>query len=289
MRIRLRHHTQYHYPELAGFGPHYIRLRPADHARARLLAYNLDISPEAQVRWQQDPWGNRIARVTFDDESRATALSVTVDASFDIRPVNPFDFFVDARCEELSFEYPDGLAGELAPFLAMPTLTPRLAKFFESLPREGKVVDFIVELARRVARDVHYLIRNEPGLQSSEETLTLASGSCRDSAVLLVDALRLRGLAARFVSGYLVQLTDEGNIPDEAKGVDQDVVDLHAWAEVYIPGGGWIGLDGTSGLLTGEGHIPLAGTVQPALAGPIEGTSSVGAERLDFSMEVARL
>ncbi|MEL7371647.1 MAG: transglutaminase family protein, partial [Myxococcota bacterium] len=289
MRIRLRHHTQYHYPEPAGFGPHYIRLRPADHARARLLAYNLEISPEAQIRWQQDPWGNRIARVTFDDESQAQTLSVTVDASFDVRPVNPFDFFIDARCEELSFEYPDGLAGELAPFLKPPTLTPRLAAFIKTLPTEGRTIDFLVELTRKVAREVNYVIRNEPGLQTSEETLTIASGSCRDSAVLLVDALRARGLAARFVSGYLVQLTDEGNIPDEAKGVDQDVVDLHAWAEVYIPGGGWIGLDGTSGLLTGEGHIPLAGTVQPALAGPIEGTSSVGADRLDFSMEVARL
>ncbi len=289
MRIHIRHLTEYHYPEPAAFGPHYIRLRPAEHAQARLLAYNLEVSPAPEVRWQQDPWGNRIARVTFDEETRAKTLSVRVEASFDVRPVNPFDFFVDARAEELPFDYPDGLQGELAPFLARPTMTPRLSAFVEALPPSGRLVDFMVELTRRVARDVQYVIRNEPGLQSSEETLTIGSGSCRDSAVLLVDALRARGLAARFVSGYLVQLTDEGNIPDEAKGVDQDVVDLHAWAEVYVPGGGWIGLDGTSGLLTGEGHIPLAGTVQPALAGPIEGTSSVVAEGLGFEMKISRL
>ena len=289
MRVRIRHHTEYHYPSPAGFGPHYIRLRPAEHARARLLNYNLAISPEAEVKWQQDPWGNRIARVTFDDQTEANALSVTVDASFDIRPVNPFDFFVDARCEELPFEYPDGLVGELAPFLARPRMTPQLSAFVDGLPRGGRTVDFVVALTKRVAERVNYVIRNEPGLQTSDETLTIGSGSCRDSAVLLVDALRSYGLAGRFVSGYLVQLTDEGNIPDEAKGVSSDVVDLHAWAEVYIPGAGWIGLDGTSGLLTGEGHIPLAGTVQPALAGPIEGTSNVAADGLDFEMEVVRL
>ena len=289
MRIRIRHHTEYRYPEPAALGPHYVRLRPAEHTRARLLAYNLTIGPEHEIRWQQDPWGNRIARVTFDEETRARALSVTVDASFDIRPVNPFDFFVDGRCEDLPLEYPDGLIGELEPFLHPPTMTPALATFIESLPSGGRLVDFIVELTRRVAERVNYVIRNEPGLQTSEETLTVNSGSCRDSAVLLVDALRARGLAARFVSGYLVQLTDEGNIPDEAKGVDRDVVDLHAWAEVYVPGAGWIGLDGTSGLLTGEGHIPLAGTVQPVLAGPIEGTSSVASDGLDFDMSVARL
>ena len=107
--------------------------------------------------------------------------------------------------------------------------------------------------------------------------------------MLLVAALRSRGLAARFVSGYLVQLTDEGMIPDEPRGVGRDVVDLHAWAEVYLPGAGWIGLDATSGLFCGEGHIPLACVARPALAAPITGTSDVGADSFSFELRVGRL
>jgi uncharacterized protein (DUF2126 family)/transglutaminase-like putative cysteine protease len=289
VRIRIKHVTRYRYPEPAAFGPHIVRLRPADHTRARVLSYNLEVSPKADLRWQQDAWGNRVVRITFDEDARSELLSFTVDAAFEIRPVNPFDFFVDERCQALPFAYPDGLAGELAPFLARPTLTPRLEAFVQAHRAEGYIIDYLVAVNRDVAREVRYLIRNEPGIQTPEETLTVGSGSCRDSAALLVDVLRANGLAARFVSGYLVQLTDEGNLPDEAKGVDHDVLDLHAWAEVYIPGAGWIGLDGTSGLLTGEGHIPLAGTVQPFTAGPVEGTSSHLAEALEVEMQVERL
>ncbi|MCB9647943.1 MAG: transglutaminase family protein [Deltaproteobacteria bacterium] len=289
MRIRIKHVTRYRYPEPAAFGPHIVRLRPADHTRARVLSYNLEISPKAALRWQQDPWGNRVVRATFDDDVRSETLSFEVDAAFEIRPVNPFDFFVDERCQELPFAYPDGLAGELAPFLDKPILTPKLEAFAAAYPAKGYIMDYLVGLNRDVANEVRYLIRNEPGIQTAEETLTAASGSCRDSAALLVDVLRANGLAARFVSGYLVQLTDEGNLPDEAKGVDHDVLDLHAWAEVYVPGAGWIGLDGTSGLLAGEGHIPLAGTVQPFTAGPVEGTASHLAVDLEVEMKVERL
>lgn len=289
MRVRIEHLTEYHYDEPASLGPHYIRLRPADHARAPLLSYDLRVSPGGRRYWQQDPWGNRVSRLVFLDDPPTKCFSVRVEASFEIRPVNPFDFIVDERCEKLPFAYPDGLAGELEPFLAPPKSTPRLAAFVEANRAQGFLTDYLVSLNRSVANTVDYIIRAEPGLQTSEQTLELGRGSCRDSAVLLVDVLRSQGLAARFVSGYLVQLTDEGNIPDEAKGVDRDVVDLHAWAEVYVPGAGWIGLDGTSGLLCGEGHIPLAGTVDPKLAGPIEGTASQVASKLHFEMKVVRL
>ena len=289
MRVRIRHESVYKYPEPALLGPQIVRLRPADHLRARLLTYNLQVSPKAELRWQQDPWGNRIVRVTFPDGRKIEELSLTVDVALEIRPVNPFDFYIDSRCEELPFVYPDGLAGELAPFLAKPSLGPKLAAFVEAHPAKGHLIDYLVELNRSVAKTVNYIIRNEPGIQTSEETLNIGSGSCRDSAVLLVDALRAQGLAARFVSGYLVQLKDEGIIPEEPKGMSQDVVDLHAWAEVYVPGAGWIGLDGTSGLLAGEGHIPLAGTVDHFLASPVDGTSSVGASDVSFDMTIERL
>lgn len=289
MRVLIKHFTEYHYAKPAHLGPHYIRLRPADHARAPLLSYDLRVHPGGRRFWHQDPWGNRVARLVFLDTPATERFSVSVEAAFDIRPVNPFDFIIDERCEQLPFEYPDGLGTELQPFLQKPKLGPRLAQFVEAHPTKGHITDYLVSLNGAVAKTVNYIIRTEPGLQTSEETLTKGSGSCRDSAVLLVDVLRAQGLAARFVSGYLVQLTDEGNLPDEAKGVSSDVVDLHAWAEVYVPGAGWIGLDGTSGLLCGEGHIPLAGTVDPKLAGPIEGTASELADKLDFKMEVIRL
>ncbi len=289
MRIRIQHQTRYRYELPASLGPHIVRLRPAEHARARLLSYNLEVSPECKVRWQHDPWGNRIARLSFDKELRARELSLQVDAAFDVRPVNPFDFFVDDRCEQLPFRYPDGLEAELAPFLGAVTPGPLLAALLREHPLRGNTVDYLVALNSAVARRVRYIIRGEPGIQRSEETLQIGSGSCRDSAQLLCDALRAQGLAARFVSGYLIQLADEGIIPDEARGVERDVLDLHAWAEVFVPGAGWIGLDGTSGLLCGEGHVPLAATVDPELAAPIAGTASEPAGRFEFTMQVARL
>jgi len=289
MRIRIKHETRYIYGQKTALGPHLVRLRPAEHARARLLSYNLDISPECEVRWQYDPWGNHIARLTFAKGVEPEEFRLTVDAAFEIRPVNPFNFFVDDRCSELPFKYPDGLEQELAPFLNHAKVSPRLKAFVEQVPFKGNPTDFLVALNSHVAKSIRYIIRNEAGTQTSEETLQLLSGSCRDSAVLLVDCLRARGLAARFCSGYLVQLADEGNIPDVAKGVMKDVLDLHAWAEVFMPGAGWIGLDGTSGLLCGEGHIPLASAVNPELAAPVSGTTSNPAKNFAFIMEVARL
>lgn len=289
MRVRVTHKSRYTYDGSVSLGPHVVRLRPSAHTRASVLSYNLGIDGDCQVRWQRDAWGNAIARLTFPDGATFESLGVDVELALDIRPVNPFDFYVDDRCERVPFAYPDGLAGELAPFLTRRELTPAVAAFVDETPFEGPTIDYLVRLNQRVAARVGYVIRNEPGIQTSEETLTLGRGSCRDSAVLLVDVLRARGLAARFVSGYLVQLADEGNIPGEAKGVTTDVVDLHAWAEAYIPGAGWIGLDGTSGLLTGEGHIPLASTVNPELAAPITGTASAPASRFDFEMSVTRL
>lgn len=289
MRVRIHHRTSYLYDEPATFGPHVIRLRPAEHTRARVLSYNLDVSPQPRTHWQQDPWGNRIVRATFDEVEPTRRLDIVVDAAFDLHPVNPFDFYLDASFKELPASYAPRLARELGPFLRPPQLGPRALDFAESHRPSGYLVDYLVALNRSVAQTVRYIIRTEPGIQTSDQTLEIGSGSCRDSAVLLVEVLRHHGLAARFVSGYLIQLTDEGNIPDEAKGVDQDVVDLHAWAEVYVPGAGWVGLDGTSGLLVGEGHIPLAGTADPMLAGPVEGTASHAAEDLDVQMQVIRL
>ncbi len=293
MRLLVQHRTRYAFPSPAALGPHVLRLRPANHARARIETYGLHVTPAGELKWQQDPYGNHVARVTWKAGTTVPELDVLVEFSCDVRPVNPFDFFVDDRCKDAPFDYPAEMGPDLRPFLDTAEASvaggPLLAKFLEKLPRDGDTVQLVVALNVEVSRAVRYVIREEAGIWTPEETLERGRGSCRDSAVLLIAALRSRGLAARFVSGYLVQLTDEGMIPDAPKGVGRDVVDLHAWAEVFIPGAGWVGLDATSGLLCGEGHIPLACTAVPPLAAPVEGTSDVAATGVSFSMTVGRL
>jgi uncharacterized protein (DUF2126 family)/transglutaminase-like putative cysteine protease len=291
MRILVRHRSRYRYPRPAALGPHLIRLRPAPHTRAHVETYSLNVTAPGRIRWQQDPAANYIARVTWE-EARVPELDVVVELAVDIRPVNPFDFRLDADAERVPVPY-GTLLPELAAYLdrgdARFACGALADQFLGSLPREGPSVQFLVEMNRRVAERVRYVIREEPGIWTPEETLREGRGSCRDSTVLLIAALRSRGLAARFASGYLVQLTDEGMLPDQPKGVSRDVADLHAWAEVFLPGAGWVGLDPTSGLLCGEGHIPLACTASPAQAAPIEGASDVPAEKVEFEMRIGRL
>ncbi|HEY2031855.1 MAG TPA: transglutaminase family protein [Myxococcales bacterium] len=291
MRVLLQHRSRYVYARPTLLGPHLIRLRPAAHARAKIESYGLRVTEPGEVRWQQDPAGNFVARASWAD-SRVPELEVSVELAVDIRPVNPFDFTLDGEADDTPFDY-GPLAFDLKPYLDTSeraySVGPRCGQFLESLPRAGRTVPLIVEINRRVNQEVRYVIREEPGIWTPEETLQQGRGSCRDSAVLLIAALRSRGLAARFASGYLVQLTDEGMLPDQPKGVSRDVVDLHAWAEVFLPGAGWIGLDATSGLLCGECHIPLACTALPQLAAPIEGTSEVRAEEVQFEVRIGRL
>jgi uncharacterized protein (DUF2126 family)/transglutaminase-like putative cysteine protease len=293
VRLLIQHHSTYTYPRPAALGPQVIRLRPASHAKATIETYSLRIEQDCMIHWHQDPSGNRLARVAFREGQLVDSFDIRVELAVDIRPVNPFDFFVDDRADKVPFRYPEETQRDLLPFLATDADAvkggPLLEDFLASLPTEGRTVPFIVEVNRLVNERIRYVIREETGIWTPEETLANGRGSCRDSAVLLIAALRSRGLAARFVSGYLVQLKDEGMIPNQPKGVGQDVADLHAWAEVYLPGAGWIGLDATSGLLCGEGHIPLACTAHPPCAAPIEGTSSVGASSVGFSMAVGRL
>jgi uncharacterized protein (DUF2126 family) len=293
VRLWVQHRSRYAYPSPAVLGAHTIRLRPAAHTRARVETYRLVVEPECLIRWQQDPYGNHVARVDFEPDQPVDALDILVELAVEVRPVNPFDFLLEELAERVPFAYPPELRRELVPFLSLddPAFATgeKFAALDAELPGSGETIGLITGINAAVNRRVRYVIREETGVFTPEESLREGRASCRDSAVLNAALLRRRGLAARFVSGYLIQLTDEGMLPDQPRGVTRDVVDLHAWCEVYLPGAGWVGLDATSGLLCGEGHIPLCGASTPALAAPLVGTSDTAASDVSFSMTVGRV
>jgi uncharacterized protein (DUF2126 family)/transglutaminase-like putative cysteine protease len=278
IRVALHHKTRYAYAQDVWLSPHVIRLRPAPHCRTPVVSYSLTVRPgDHFVNWQQDPYSNRMARVVFPKKSRE--LSIEVDLVAELTVINPFDFFLEKYAETFPFEYDPTLRRELAPYLEVLPETPLLSKLVACAKRSGiRTVDYLVELNQIVQKRVSYLIRLEPGVQAPEQTLSKGSGSCRDSAWLLVQLMRRLGLAARFASGYLIQLAPDVKSLDGPSGTEVDFTDLHAWTEVYLPGAGWVGLDPTSGLLAGEGHLPLACTADPQTAAAVTGYYSTDDE-----------
>lgn len=300
IHVALRHVTHYTYDTAVGHGPHVIRLRPAPHCRTPILSYSQKITGgEHFLHWQQDPFSNWNARVVFPEPMREMKIEIEVVAEMAV--YNPFDFFLEESASHYPFEYEAGLAKDLEPFLLRPASSPKLDALvaeliaqFRTAKSKGsenavRTIDFVVGLNQRLQHSIRYLIRLEPGVQSAEETLTLGSGSCRDSAWLLVQLFRSMGVAARFVSGYLIQLAPDQKSLDGPSGTEVDFTDLHAWCEVYLPGGGWIGLDPTSGLLAGEGHIPLSCTPEPSTAAPVTGGIGKCESKLHHEMQVSRI
>jgi uncharacterized protein (DUF2126 family)/transglutaminase-like putative cysteine protease len=289
VHVALRHRTTYRYDRPIALGPQSVRLRPAPHCRSRILSYSLKVSPEKHfINWQQDPQSNYIARLVFPDKTQE--LSIDVDLVVEMATLNPFDFFVEPYAEKWPFEYDPSLREELAPYRRTLPSSPLLDAFVASVSREPRVViDVLVDLNRRLAQQIRYLVRLEPGLQTPEETLEKGSGACRDSGWLLVQIMRRLGFAARFASGYLIQLVADTKSLDGPSGPERDFCDLHAWCEVYLPGAGWVGLDPTSGLLAGEGHLPLACTAEPSLAAPISGVLDACETTFEHVMGVTRV
>ncbi len=336
IHVALQHRTRYRYDRPIHLGPQIVRLRPAPHARTRILGYSLRVQPDGHfINWQQDPQSNYLARLVFPEKT--SEFVIQVDLVAEMAVFNPFDFFLEPSAERFPFKYDRALDHELAPFLLRGTPTPEFTRYLgkirrnflqpagvaapagpapvphseagsldphhgggvlphvDPLPAEPaddarpRTIDFLVGLNQALWQDVRYLIRLEAGVQSPEETLQLGSGSCRDSAWLLCQLLRHLGLAARFVSGYLIQLKPDVASLDGPSGAAEDFTDLHAWCEVYLPGAGWIGLDPTSGLLAGEGHIPLAATPDPQSAAPITGLVDECECDFSFEMRVHRL
>jgi len=289
IHVALNHVTHYRYDRAVSLGPQVVRLRPAPHSRTRVLSYSMRVEPAKHfLNWQQDPQSNYLGRLVFPEPARE--LRIEIDLVAEMAVFNPFDFFVEPYAENYPFAYAEDEARELAPFMVR---APGGAKFQEHLagidrtPR--RTIDLLVDLNQKLQGVVSYLIRMEPGVQTPEETLDKASGSCRDSGWLLVQLLRHLGFAARFVSGYLIQLVPDVKSLDGPNGPEQDFTDLHAWCEVYLPGAGWIGLDPTSGLMAGEGHIPLACSPEPGSAAPITGALGECEVTFEHSMSVRRV
>ena len=290
IRVALHHRTVYQYDRPVTLSPQIVRLRPAPHARTPILSYSLRIQPEKHfLNWQQDPQSNYLARLVFPEQTGH--FSVEVDLVADMTVINPFDFFLEPEAEQFPFAYEGALARELRPFLETAPQGARFEEFLASIDIRApkQTTGFLFELNAKLQAAVRYLIRMEPGVQSPEQTLSLGSGSCRDSAWLMVHTLRRLGLAARFVSGYLIQLKPDVKPLDGPEGPQADFTDLHAWTEVYLPGAGWVGLDPTSGLFAGEGHIPLAATPEPQSAAPVSGLVSPCEVEFRHEMSVTRI
>jgi transglutaminase-like putative cysteine protease len=296
-RIQMSHSTLYRYEMPIFLSPQLIRLRPAAHCLTEIQRYVLTVLPvEHLIHWQQDPFNNYVARLIFPE--KITELRLQVDITANIRPINPYDFYIEDYASQGPFTYTDDLQLDLAPYLKSSNRvtekpTARAQAFFEQFePSSLGTVDFLVALNQGVYQNVRYIERLEQGVQSSDTTLSLGSGSCRDSAVLLLEAFRYFGLAARFVSGYSIQLA-ENSTPSSTTASSTDVAkdstDLHAWAEVFIPGAGWVGFDPSSGLLAGAGYIPLCCTRDPASAAPISGKAGSCETQLFFENTVTRL
>ncbi|WP_421891434.1 DUF2126 domain-containing protein [Marinoscillum sp.] len=292
IKVAVRHYTKYTYDKHIELSPQVIRLRPAPHSRTFIKGYSLNIKPEGHfINWQQDPFGNYLARIVFPE--KVDHFEVDVEVIADMVVINPFDFFIEEYAEKFPFQYEEYLKRQLSPYLEVTEkgalLMELVARAKEKKLAEMNTVDYLVALNQMVNQALSYNIRMEPGVQSCEETLQLASGSCRDFSWVLVQLLRHVGLASRFVSGYLIQLKADQKALDGPSGTEEDFTDLHAWAEVYLPGAGWVGLDSTSGLFAGEGHIPLACTPEPQSAAPISGFAEPAKTAFHFENTVKRI
>lgn len=289
IHVALNHKTSYQYDRQVALSPQVVRLRPAPHCRTPIFSYGLKVNPADHfINWQQDPQSNFLARLVFHQLTRQ--FSLEVDLVAEIATFNPFDFFLEPSAETFPFEYDPCLTQELRPYRETEPNGSRLSQFLSTVGRSRtRTIDFLVSLNRRLQQQVEYVIRMEPGVQTCEETLSLARGSCRDTGWLLVQVLRQLGLAARFVSGYLIQLVPDVKPLDGPAGPPEDFVDLHAWTEVYLPGAGWIGLDPTSGLLAGEGHLPLACSPNPESAAPVSGSVDECKVEFQYEMSIQRI
>ncbi|MCK8495503.1 MULTISPECIES: transglutaminase family protein [Spirosoma] len=286
--VQLTHQTLYQYERMVYLSTQLIRLKPTAYCQAVIEDYSLTIQPANHVlHWQQDPFGNFIARVDFLE--KVTRLSIQVQLTANLQSINSFDFLIDEYALFFPFEYTDSLQHDLAPYRGATEHGAYLTQWIGQISHQSRqeTVSFLINLTQQVCQAIIYQVRLQPGVQAADETLRRSTGSCRDCAWLLVQLVRKLGLAARFVSGYLVELSD--SLSDTSTDATRDSLALHAWTEVYLPGAGWLGLDPTSGMVVTEAYIPLASSPDPVGAAVISGTTDSAQATLSYSSTVVHL
>lgn len=263
-RLNIAHVTEYGYSTPVTLLPHRLRIRPLESHSLRIESSKLDITPAHNVRWYHDVLGNSVALVNFNELS--SVLRVLSDVVIVVYEDPPLDCMLEDFALSCPFDYAIEEQLDLAPFRqsAYPADRAVLHKWLDELGLLVRPIDtfsLLFQLNCGIANHFTYQIREEEGVQSPAQTLKLNSGSCRDFAALFIEACRYMGLASRFVSGYLHMADNEaGNAT------------THAWAEVYLPGPGWKGFDPTSGLITGNQHIPVAVARHPEAVPPVSGS-----------------
>lgn len=268
MFLRLTHVTGYTYSQPVTFAPHALYLRPRESPRQRLHEFTLQITPSARCVATNDPLDNALDWAYFAPETQARQLQFRSEMMVETLDSNPFDFFLKPTAIGYPFSYDNAEAAALGPCLARvddadtTALRRWLANLLPSLPQE--TVPLVTALNQVVNQGLRYNRRDEPGIQPAAATIQLGTGSCRDYAVVLIELCRLHGIAARFVSGYLY----EAPLPNIANPVGPT---MHAWTEVYLPGGGWRGLDSTRGIFCDDSFVPVAHAAVAESVNPIQG------------------
>ena len=282
MLLTVEHTNVYRYTRPVELTVHRLMLRPAESHSLTIRSESLTVSPPHHLTWEHDVFYNSLTRVHFPDKTE----ELKIETRYEVEQfnLNPFDFVCEIYTNELPFAYQGDDASDLVPYLQPQfpedegVVREWLKPFLDSAGR-AKTLDFLLNLNSAIAADFSYGRREAPGTQRPAETLALRTGSCRDFALLLMEAGRHMGLATRYVSGYLCSGADEA-VPEEAYN------STHAWTEIYLPGAGWKGFDPTSGILAAGYHVRVAATRNPAQATPIRG-NYLGDASLFLGMEVA--
>lgn len=281
-RIRITHRTEYQYHSPVTFGPHRAMVRPREGHDVHIERSVLEISPKAAVRWLRDIYGNSIAILTFSAPARNLIIySDVVVAHYD---ENPLDFLIDPTALSFPFQYAHDEQPELVPFRlsSYPHDGTALQTWLAGLYTPGDIIntfDLLNRLNTRIHETFRYEQRDELGVQAPSRTLERRSGSCRDYAVLMMEAARYWGFGARFVSGYI-------QLDQSQHGA------THAWTEIYIPGAGWRGFDPTNNKFAGAEHVSVAVARDPEKASPLSGAwegASGAFCRMDVSVQVVLL
>lgn len=278
-RIRINHVTEYHYHSAVTFGEHRAMLRPREGHDLHIVSSSASLTPAADVRWLRDFYGNSVAVLTFLEPS--DCLRLASDVLVEIHDVDPLDCQIKPTAEAYPFQYPLHEQVEIVPY-RVPSYEhdgPALQEWLKSIYQAGRSIStfqLLNALNSRIFETFRYVRREEHGVQTPCETLQKGSGSCRDYAVFMMEAVRHLGFAARFVTGYIQMANDQHGA-------------THAWTEVYVPGAGWCGFDPTNNKTAGAEHVAVGVAREQEKAAPLTGSWSGDPhafDRLEVSVRV---